>query len=297
MNQVMHSRSLGLVGSLILLVLASVSCGEEPRGSEAQHARSGVTPSEDQLYEGTGLVLDDEGHPVLCLGGATDSLPPQCDGPELRGWSWEGLEYDEAGGPRWGTFTVRGTYVDGVFTLEGQPVEPKPFEGNDDSIDVPCPEPPEGWPTPDPAQTTEKDRLAATRAAESQPDFAGVWIDYIVEPTTEQEMEPWGENIVLVLAFTGDPERHEAEAREHWGGALCVWVNDRTHEELEEIQNELGSGWPEELGIETTYSDIDVTSGTVEIGVIVSTPEFEAELEERYGRYAVEVQPALRPVD
>lgn len=293
-----------MVLGLVLAVVASVSCGEEPRTSGAAPGRGERSPEhvddlpEDQIYEATGLVLDDGEKSILCVGGATDSAPPQCGGPELRGWSWKGLEFDESGGTRWGTFTVRGTYVDGVFTLKGEPVEPEPFEGDGTPIEAPCPEPEDGWSIPDPARTEERHRLAAIRQAEAQEDFAGAWIDYIVEPRDEQEMQPWGENIVLVLAFTGDLERHEVDAREHWGGALCVWVKDRTEKELGKIQRELSDGWPEEeFGIETTWSDRDITSGTVSLGLIVSTPGFEAEVERRYGAHTVVLRPALHPVD
>jgi hypothetical protein len=243
-------------------------------------------------------VLDAPGEkPILCLSGTNDSSPPQCGGPELSRWNWDGLTFDESGGTRWGTFTVQGTYIDGVFTIKGEPREPEPYGGGGDDIRAPCPVPVGGWAIPDPDRTGEGDRLAATRAAEDQPDHAGTWIDYIEQPTNEQEMQGWGENIVLVLAFTGDPERHEAEAREHWGGALCIWIMDRTHRELGQIQDDLSGRWPERFGVETTWSDRDVQRGTVQIGVIVNTPEFEAELERRYGKYAVEVRPALHPVE
>lgn len=251
------------------------------------------SPSKDQLYGGTGLVFEHRGEIALCLGGATDSVPPQCDERKIHGWSWKGLEYDEMGDVRWGTYTIRGTYIDRVFNLKNEPVEPKPYE--EGSSESPCPEPAGGWSIPDTSRTSEEDRLAATRAAESQPDFAGAWIDYIAEPQTEEEALV-DENIALVLAFTGDAERHEDEAREHWGGALCIWINDRTYRELRGIQKELGGGWPEEVGIETTWSGMDIKAGMVELGVIVSTSAFEAELDERYGENAVEVHPALKPV-
>jgi hypothetical protein len=281
---------------LILALLVPTSCGaptvtsqSDPAPSPTDFARS---PSKDQLYEGTGLVLDD-GDPLICFGGSTDSAPPQCEGPELRGWTWDGLEFDEMAGTKWGRFTVRGTYVDRVFTLKGIPTEPKPYE--EGSSKSPCPEPAGGWSIPDPSRTSEEDRLSATRAAESQPDFAGAWIDYIVEPQTEEEALA-GENVALILAFTGDAERHEDEAREHWGGALCIWTNNRTYKDLKRIQEELGGGWPEEFGIETTWSGIDIKAGMVELGAIISTPAFEAELGERYGENAVKVHPALQPV-
>lgn len=253
------------------------------------------SPSRDQLYEGTGLVLDDGNDPIICFGGVGESFPPHCDGSKLRGWSWDGLEFDEAAGTRWGQFMVRGTYVDGVFTLKDAPTEPKPYDGGV-GVESPCPEPVEGWPIPDPVQTTQDDLQAAMRDAEDRPDYAGAWIDYVIEPTTEEEGQPWGENVILVLTFTGDAEQHEEEAREHWGGALCIWINDRPYGELERIQEELNGGWPEDFVIETTFSGIDVEAGTVDLGVIVTTPAFEAELNERYGQKTVVVQPALKPV-
>ncbi len=287
-----------------IVTLLGAACGEEPPARRANRSAS-PTPSasslpKDQLYQGTGLVLDEaKGKgPIFCLGGVEESAPPKCGGPKLRGWSWAGLDFDESGGTRWGTLTLRGTYHDGVFTVKGEPEEPEAHvDDGDDAITAPCPQPADGWEIPDPERTREEDRLAATRAAEAQPDYAGAWIDYIAQPTDEEEMQPWGENIVLVLAFTGDAERHEAEAREHWGGALCIWIHDRTEAELASIQRDLDEPWIAEMGIETTFSDRDITIGTVMIGVIVSTPEFEAELARRYGEGVVEVRPALHPVD
>lgn len=286
------------------MTLVGVACGEGPtqgRGAQSTSASpSASSYPKDQVYEGTGMVLEEANGkgPVLCVGGIEESLPPQCGGPQLRGWSWAGLDFEEAGGTRWGSFTLRGTYIDGVFTMKGEPEEPEPYvDDGGDTITAPCPEPADGWEIPDPERTTEEDRLAATRAAEAQPDYAGAWIDYIVEPIGEEEMQPWGENIILTLAFTGEAERHEAEAREHWGGALCIWIHDRTTAELGAIQKALGDPWIADMGIETTFSDRDTTTGTVMVGVIVSSPEFEAELARRYGEGVVQVFPALKPVD
>jgi hypothetical protein len=291
----------------LLVSISAAACAEgpaEPRSGSAGSSSTDPLPKDplprDQLYEGAGLVIDAPGEkPILCLGSATDSAPPICEGPgtPLRRWSWDGLAFDESGGTRSGTFIVRGTYIDGVFTTKEEPREPEPYHGEGDDIVAPCPEPEGGWVVPDSERTREEDRLAATNAAEEQPDHAGTWIDYIVEPTDEQEMQPWGDNIVLVLAFTGDPERHEAEAREHWGGALCIWINDHTYRELRRIQRDFSDRWTKQFGVETTWSDVDVQVGTVQIGVIVSTPEFQAELERRYGKYAVDVFPALHPVE
>lgn len=94
--------------------------------------------------------------PVFCLSGVEDSLPPGCGGPNIRGWSWAGLEFEEAGGTRWGEFTLRGTYVDGIFTVKGEPHEPEPYTGTtDDAITAPCPQPAEGWEIPDRERTKD----------------------------------------------------------------------------------------------------------------------------------------------
>jgi hypothetical protein len=66
---------------------------------------------------------------------------------------------------------------------------------------------------------------------------------------------------------------------------------------LAQIQDDLSGRWPVRFGVEATWSDRDVETATVQIGVIVTTPEFEAELERRYGKNAVGVRPALRPVE
>lgn len=278
----------------VLVTVLAAACGEEPES--APESRSAGSPSadpspqaplpKDQLYEGTGVVVDNPGEkPIICLSGVEETAPPRCDpGTKLRRWSWEGMTFDELGGSRWGTFTVQGTYIVGVFTLKGEPEVPEPYvrgDGDDESS-VPCPH--EGrWPAPDPERTSSEDRAAAIRAARAQPDHAGAWI---------------GDHVVLVLAFTGDAERHEAEAREHWGGPLCIWIMEHSNRELGQIQRDVSDGkWTEDFGVETTWSDRDVTTGIVMIGVIASTPEFEAELERRYGPGVVEVHPALHPVE
>lgn len=297
---------------LLAFALVAVSCGEpsQPSDPSAGKSASPTTVSEptplppDQLYEVTRLVLDEGKGPRLCLSGVNDSLPPHCEGPgpKVRGWDWASVEHEREGEVRWGEFTLRGTYRKGVFTLKGEPATPVPYDPDlyddeYDAIGVPCDEPGGGWPRPDPDMTSREDLLAAIRAAEDEPDSAGAWIDYLTEPTNVQEMQGAGENIVLVLAFTGDAERHESEARQHWGGGLCIWIHERTQRELGEIQSAMGDPWVKELGIETTWSDTDIVNGIVSIGVIVSTPEFEAELARRYGAGVVRVLPALRPVE
>ncbi|MBB6627083.1 hypothetical protein H5V45_07085 [Nocardioides sp. KIGAM211] len=53
-----------------------------------------------------------EGLPQLCLGAVAESYPPQCGGPELRGWSWADQQgvFEHQGDVRWGMFVVTGTF-------------------------------------------------------------------------------------------------------------------------------------------------------------------------------------------
>jgi hypothetical protein len=154
---------------------------------------------------------------------------------------------------------------------------------------MPCDEPAGGWVSPDPARTTDDDRVAAMRVAEDAPDSAGFWID-----------EGGGEGgvTVIVAAFTGDPAAHEADLRAAWGGPICLVRHDRTQAELSRIQRELSDpAVAEQLGIETTWSATDVLENHVEQGVIVATDEARAAVVARYGEGAVELVPALVPVD
>jgi hypothetical protein len=74
------------------------------------------------------------------------------------------------------------------------------------------------------ARATDADLRAVMHAAESEPDSAGFWIDYVAEPS---ERTPDG-GIIAIAAFTGDREGREADLRELWGGPLCVTQHART---------------------------------------------------------------------
>lgn len=63
--------------------------------------------------------------PQLCVGGVAESLPPQCSGVDLLGWSWDDHagDFDERAGVRWGEFMVTGDYSPGDDTLRVAAVE------------------------------------------------------------------------------------------------------------------------------------------------------------------------------
>jgi hypothetical protein len=269
----------------MLIASSAIACANAASGPAS-------SPSSSRRYEANATVLDDGAGPVLCLGGVAESLPPQCDGMAVHGWSWDDVDGEQtASGVTWGEFHVVGTYDGSSFTVEqgGPPQPPEP--GESDPFETPCPRPAGGWTDVDPSTTGEADQIAAMRTAEAIPEYAGLWISYLQEPT-EFELGPF----VLNVAFTGDPDRYEADLRAVWGGPLCVLSFDRTFRELRRAQGDLSDGGAQSLGLELLWSSVDVVSNRVEIGVIVAAPETEQALEREYGRGTIRVVPALRPV-
>jgi len=251
-----------------------------------------ASPSRDLLV-GSGTVLQEDGaKPELCLGSVHESFPPQCSGVPLNGWDWELVDGEQAWrGTTWGDATVTGRFDGGTFVVSSVgSYEPAPDVGFD--FTVPCEEPDGGWVATDPTRTSDDDRLAATRDAEAEPDHTASWISYLTPPTeSTEDPGPY----VLVLGFTGDLDRHRAEAAKLWGGPLCVFEQHRTFRELRSIQRGL-EDVAADVGAEMTFSDVDISSNRVEMGVIVTSPELERVLADRFGEGAVRVVPALRRV-
>lgn len=279
-------RTLRIALSLCLIALAA--CGEPDAPDRGPGAAA--TP-DGQAYVADGTVLDDGEQVVLCLGVVLQSLPPQCSGLPITNWSWDDVADEEtAADTTWGSYRVTGTYDDEVFTVTEPP---GPHEVHDDDptdFSAPCDEPEGGWSAPDPSKASDDAREETMRAARREPDFAEAWIDYLEEPSAEADALDG--NVILVMAFTGDLDRHETEVRSTWGGPLCLVQHERSYAELKEIQRGLG-----DLGYDTLYSDIDVIDNVVEVGVVLATPELLQALEGRYGPGTVEVHSALRPVE
>ncbi|HJS27747.1 MAG TPA: hypothetical protein VJ913_11550 [Actinomycetota bacterium] len=277
---------------LVLVVpflLITTACADPPADPGGPSAGS-----EPTRYEADGTVLESPEHgPELCLGGIADSLPPQCGGLRIADWDWADVDGEGSlRGTTWGEFHVVGTYDGETLTvLEVGRYRPPSSERTD--FTAPCPEPTGGWAVVDASRVSDADLQAVMHAAEDEPDSAGFWIDYIEEP--EESIAP--QNVIAIAAFTEDLERHETELREIWGGALCVAHHDRTQGELQRIQRELSGQVGEELGLEVTWSSGSVVDNLVEVGVIVAGSEAAAAVEERYGAGAVELVPALEPVD
>jgi hypothetical protein len=139
------------------------------------------------------------------------------------------------------------------------------------------------------------DRQAASRAATEEPDFAGLWIDYVEEPDPYAPEDPGTEGMILNVAFTDDIERHRAELGGLWGGPLCVVQHARTEAELQRIQGDLEPS-ADELGIQVVWSSVEVVENVVEVGVVAIDAEGRDALDDRYGPGAVRPVPVLTPI-
>jgi hypothetical protein len=287
-------RGIVLVASLLM----GTACGGIERSDDGSRSR-GVTGGEKR-YEATGIVLENEDHgPMLCLGMTLDSLPPQCGDVPITGWDWDGVQGERnLRGTTWGNYHLTGTYDGESFTVEeaGLAEGSPPVPDGGDPIDTPCDEPEGGWVAEDPSRTSEADRQAASRAASAEPDFAGLWIDYVEEPDPYAPEDPGTEGMILNVAFTGDVERHTAELGGLWGGPLCMVQHARTEAELHRIQNDLEPS-ADKLGIQVLWSSIEVVENVVEVGVVAIDAEGRDALHDRYGPGAVRPVPVLTPIE
>ena len=268
---------------------------ERPGADAARQAPTAADPS--QRYRTTTMVLESAGHgPMLCLAGVAESYPPQCGNVPIANWDWDAVGRKQcAFGTTWGVYEVVGTFDGASFTVlsarpAGRAREPVAAYARA----LPCARPPNGWQMPDPDRISERDLQSASRAARSEPDFAGEWIHYLRRPAVERPFA--GDSVVAVFAFTGQLARHEAELREHWGGTLCVARHERTERELERIQDDLDSGGAQALGLELLSAAVNVVANVVELDVVLADDEAERALDERYGEGAVRVSSALEPI-
>lgn len=269
-------RMWAVIGVLALGAVAACG-GEESEtvassGDPSAATTASAAPADpEQRYRFRGPVLEGGGHgPQLCAN-ILDSLPPQCSGPDIVGWSWESVEYDEAQGTRWGEYEVVGAWNDGTFTLTApasthdwavDPRRPEP-------LPMPCDEPSIGVREPSDAVDPDLDYFS------SQPDWAGSW--YV--------------DGVLVAAFTGELDRHRDELARRIDGEFCVTAGERTYAELDRLMTTIAREYETlSVGIAVERSGIDLT-------VWVDDGELQSELDERYGAGVIEVSGQLEPVD
>lgn len=236
-------------------------------------------------------VLENADHgPQLCRM-MMDSYPPQCGGPDVAGWSWNGVKFEEAVKTKWGDYLLVGTFDGKTFTLTQPPQPPgapTPTATGRTDYSTPCAAPPGGWQPVDAALTNDDTFNAAVIKANANPDFAGLWID---RPASL----PAGSNdplrIVLNVRYTKDLAKHEAELRKIWGGSLCLSPAQHTQAELTKIQDQL----IKEMAVMSTSADS--VDGRVHVEVYVATASTQRDLDTRYGTGLVVLQGLLQPID
>ncbi len=298
---------------LALLVAVTVSgCGDAPsagRKPGAPAASPTAALPADGPVRARATVLDDGEGPMLCLGGVMQSLPPQCSGPEVQGWSWDDhADHEAASGVRWGDYTMVGTWDGTSFgPTDVRPTTPDDWPEEDIGalFATRCAEPAGGWVPVDPATTTRDALASAHRVAENLPDYAISWADQSINPRWGDSQELDGSegslevelamndpvHTILNVAVTADIVGAEAAVREVWGGALCVTEFAHTQQLLRRVAKELR----ELPGILSSgYGNI---GNAVEISVVHDDGSIQAWADEEYGPGVVVVTSALEPVE
>ncbi|HEV7707398.1 MAG TPA: hypothetical protein VGP16_04320 [Asanoa sp.] len=232
----------------------------------------------------SGLVLEDASHgPQLCGPIILAIAPPRCGGPDVVGWSWDGLEHNTDGNARYGSFELVGTYDGERFTLTEPPAPPTMERpAPPDELRSACPPPEGGWQVVDDATATHSALQKAINLASAAPAGAGFWIDQ-----NGGENDP--KKLVLNARFTEDLPGHEARLRSLWGGALCVSSAARTTAELTRVQEEMVA-----LG-GMLESSIDTAANQVRATVWVVTDALQAKLAARFGPDTVALTGYLVP--
>jgi hypothetical protein len=189
-------------------------------------------------------------------------------------------------GVTWGSYHLVGTFDGTSFTVTEPPRPPTvgSFEPPPD-FSPPCSPPPGGWPK---ISTQLGAYQAFVSAAQSPPDFAGMWVDQ-----QSQVGDPGRD--VMTVAYTGNVERHRAELSAIWNGPVCVTQRARSVAALLQIQREL-PGVGQGLGLKNLSSAVDPVRDRVEVTVFVADPAAQQALDRRFGPGVVVLTGQLKPV-
>jgi hypothetical protein len=288
---------------LALALVGAAGCGEDAPATNLDATAEPTTPPADPArYRADATVLESPDHgPQLCLGGVEESYPPQCGGPAVVGWDWGSVAWAEsANGTTWASVHVVGEWDGTSFTLS-QPPGPTTGAGAGPAPDftAPCPEPDGGWAVRDDSRITMADQQAFSEHVNAQPDVAASWVDQSVNPAWTGP-GPFGEDVarqlndpaqtILVVAFTGDLDRHRAELEAMWGGMLCVTQMEHTRSELADVQMRLAND-PDLDVLGTATVEM---ANRVEVFVIAADDATVTLVHDRYGDL-VDVRGALQP--
>jgi hypothetical protein len=234
------------------------------------------------------MVLSNPNHgPELCAGPQPAIMPPECEGPPVARWDWSAATAKTTmHGITWGWYHLVGTFDGTTFTV-AEPPAPSTREPARPKLDFspPCPPPPGGWPK---ASTTLGAYQAFVSAAQSPPDFAGMWVD---QP--EQVADPGRD--VMTIAYSGDVERHRAELGAIWNGPMCVIQRPHSLAALLHIQQELPSVG-RELGLRSLSSDVNPVGDQVEATVLFADRASQAAVDRRFGPGVVVLTGEIAPI-
>jgi hypothetical protein len=274
---------------LLVAALSLPACGRGGRAepdtaaddASGQPARGG-----EQLYGGSFTVLEDASHgPQLCAVVA-QSLPPQCDGPDIVGWDWDAVDGEETMGEvTWGSYHVTGSYAGGVFTLTA-PAGP-PRAGDDGGpgafpLDPACDEPEVIDPTQGSVQWGTLDL--------SGPELVATWVNDGPAGTWDG---PFVGNVV-VLPGAG-PAIHD-RIRQTYGGRLCVVERQAaTADDLARITIEVMDADAAAHFGQPVTAGPNVPLGAVRVEVWVADQPALAYAQQRWGDLVV-LQGLLQPV-
>lgn len=299
--------SIPLRPAVLVLALILAGCGAhpaptatDPTTSLAAEMPTAVLAANGPVTTGaTILQAGDDPAPMACLGAVLESLPPQCEGPELVGLDWASVPHEDSGDVRWTQHVqVTGTWDGTRLTLTeplGTPPEAPPSPG----LQPACEAPAGGWASPDPDRATVEQLDAATRALADRDDVVRTYVTYFGEVAERMATDPEGleasgtditPSTLLNVVVSGDAPAVEADLRTRWGGALCVVEGQGiTEREAARVQDEIGTlAVPGLLGTSPGPDGVDVS-------VVFDDGSIQRALDARYGAGTVRVDSALRP--
>ena len=271
---------------------APVIVGSTPASEPTPQEPPKLVLRPPRRVQASGKIIESAagGGPRFCLSWE-DSDPPQCGGIPLANFDWTKVEGEEtSNGVTTGDYHVVGDYDGATLTL-AQPPGPRQRPVQDERK-MPCEQPPGGWERPNRKLINFDQVYALDGAARALPGYAGMWMTDLEPQTGDvQDMN----KVILNVAFSSDAASHTAELRKHWGGALCVIQRKRPADVLERIKSEALS-FADTLGLETSSSDHDETSGLVRVEVVYADESHQAKMDEEYGAGVVVLESLLRPV-
>ncbi|MGZ4724319.1 MAG: hypothetical protein ACXV8L_08930 [Ilumatobacteraceae bacterium] len=272
---------------------------------------SSIAPSDHgfaPLYRTVTTVIETPDHgPRLCLGGQLDSAPPICGDVPVVGLDWSTVSGKQTvGGVTW----IEQALVTGTFDGTALTVTEPPRKATDveraaqypGDAPAPCPEPASGWAAQGagfaPGSDYNEYVSKLSPLATSQPDFGGMWLAFIGDPSTFR-IDQHPEKVIPVVLFTGDVARHEAELRAVWPGALCVATAAMTADKMQAIADKvtLDEQGPDSLDpVMRAGANVDYSRGSVVVYVPAVTASLQAAFDARYGAGVVTLRGALLPV-